>query len=141
MYNKAILIGRVGAKPTIKEGKTGVKYCHFSLVTEVGFGDKKRVDWHSITAFGKTAENCEKFLDKGSLIVVEGSIAYQQYKVGDKNAKSTSIMAEKVVFLSSSKQKESEQQTNDSLFQPAPQIDNAQYDNPFVDLPSEDIPF
>ena len=99
MFNKVILIGRIGNKPTLKEGKEGAKYCNFSLVTNTGFGDKKVTDWHSVTAFNKTAESCANYLDKGSLLLVEGHIRYDIWEKDGKKNQKTTIIADKINFF------------------------------------------
>lgn len=104
MLNKVLLIGRTANKPSIKEGKSGNKYCHFSLATNSGYGDKKQTDWHDITAFGKAAELCAQFVEKGSLIAVEGRISYDKYEKDGRTTKTTSIIADTVTFLSGKSQ-------------------------------------
>lgn len=100
MFNKVILIGRVGSDVELKTAKSGKSFCNINLATNTGYGDNKRTDWHKVVAFGKTAEACAKCLSKGSVITVEGSIQYDVYEKDEKKMYSTSIIAEQVVFLS-----------------------------------------
>ena len=74
MLNKVLLIGRTANKPSIKEGKSGNKYCAFSIATNSGYGEKKQTDWHDITVFGKLAEICVQMIDKGTMTYIEGRI-------------------------------------------------------------------
>jgi single-strand DNA-binding protein len=104
MINKVLLIGRTAAKPSLKEGKSGTKYCSFSLATNSGYGDKKQTDWHDITSFGKTAEVCSQFIEKGSLVAIEGRISYDKYEKDGKTTKTTRIIADNVTFLSNKQQ-------------------------------------
>lgn len=88
--NKVILIGNVGRDPERK----GQKVLSFSLATtEAGYtkadGTKveDRTEWHSVTVFDtKTANFVEKYVRKGSRLIVEGRIHYSEYtdKEGNK---------------------------------------------------------
>lgn len=131
MINKVILIGRTANKPSIKEGKSGTKYCHFSLATNTGYGEKKQTDWHDITSFGKTAELCAQYVDKGSLIMVEGRITYDKYEKDGKTTKTTKIIADNVTFLSGKTQQDESQETQQ--VQPQPSFSD--------DVVSDGIPF
>jgi single-strand DNA-binding protein len=139
MINKVILIGRTANKPSIKEGKSGNKYCHFSLATNTGYGDKKQTDWHDITSFGKTAELCAQYIDKGSLIMVEGRITYDKYEKDGKTTKTTKIIADNVTFLSSKNQTQSESQQEPQT----PQATEHNPNNTFADdgIDFDSVPF
>lgn len=119
MINKVVLIGRTANKPSIKEGKSGNKYCHFSLATNTGYGEKKQTDWHDITAFGKTAELCAQYIDKGSLIMIEGRITYDKYEKDGKTTKTTKIIADNVTFLSGKTQQNESQEIQQIQKQPS----------------------
>lgn len=146
MINKVILIGRVGAKPTLKESQNGTKYCSFSMVTDSGYGDKKVSDWHSVTCFGKLAETAEKYLDKGKLIYLSGRLQYETYERDGKKQKSVKIIADDMQFLSGKNQtQEGSEQMQDNQSTIPEYSSNAKSqteDNPFVDdIDAEDIPF
>lgn len=119
MLNKVLLIGRTANKPSIKEGKSGNKYCHFSLATNTGYGDKKQTDWHDITAFGKAAELCAQYIDKGSLVMIEGRITYDKYEKDGKTTKITKIIADNVTFLSGKTQQNESQEIQQIQKQPS----------------------
>lgn len=81
MLNSAILIGRLVRDPEIYgNDKIIVK---MTLAVDKGFGDDKYTNYIPITAFGKTAEFCEKYLAKGSLISVNGEIRTGTYEKKD----------------------------------------------------------
>ena len=81
--NKVILIGNVGRDPERK----GEKVLSFSLATtELGYtrqdGTKveDRTEWHNITIFDpKLASFAEKYIRKGSRLILEGKIHYSDY--------------------------------------------------------------
>lgn len=90
--NKVILSGRLGKEPDIKYTPDGKAVASFSLATTKKFnkdGNKnERTEWHNITAWEKLAEICGQYLKKGSKILCEGEINYQEWeKDGQKHWK------------------------------------------------------
>jgi single-strand DNA-binding protein len=83
--NRVILVGRLGRTPETRYTGSGQAVCNFSLATDESFTDKsgerqKRVEWHNIVAWSKTAEICQQYLHKGSLVYVEGRIQGRDYE-------------------------------------------------------------
>lgn len=102
--NAVTLIGRLGRDPEVSHvGQSDI--CRFSVATDDGYQDKsgQRVDrttWHTVTVGGKTAENCSRFLHKGSLVCVEGRYLSRKYQTKDgRDAVSFYVAASRVVFL------------------------------------------
>ena len=64
MYlNKAMIYGNLTRDPEMKALPSGMQVCTFSLATNRTYNDRdgkrqEAVDYHNITVFGKTAENC-----------------------------------------------------------------------------------
>lgn len=103
MLNKVMLIGRLGGNPEAKQSGQAL-YCRFSLATSSRGKDNQEItDWHHVVCFGKNAENCNKYLVKGSLVFIEGKISYSTYqdKTGQQKT-ATSILADRVLFLQKS---------------------------------------
>lgn len=105
MFNRVFLIGRLGRDPELKETKSAT-ICTFSLVTSENFTDKngekiEKTEWHNVVTFGKTAENCAKYLEKGKIAFIEGKITTRTWEDqdGNKHGK-TEIQASNVTFLS-----------------------------------------
>ena len=102
--NRVIISGNLGQKPEVRQANSGTAVCNFSIATNdrVKKGDEWVDDtqWHRIVVFGKQAENCEKYLDKGSKVIVEGKIRTRSYEDKQGNPrKSTEIIANNVEFL------------------------------------------
>lgn len=108
--NSVTLIGNLTKDIEVRytTGEKQMAVAHFSLAINSGYGDKKRVDYPNIVVFGKTAENCEKFLKKGSKCAVRGRLQTGSYEGKNGKVYTTDVIADEVEFLSS-KQKE----TND----------------------------
>lgn len=82
--NKVILIGRLGRKPEIRYSSTNDAMATFTLATEEKWKDRtgnkqSQTEWHNITMFGKLAEIANKYLEKGSLVFIEGRIQSKKY--------------------------------------------------------------
>ena len=84
MFNKIFLIGRLGADPTVKYTQEGTTITNFNIATDEKWNDKngekvQKTEWHKITAFGKLAEICGKYLKRGSQIFLEGKVQTRNY--------------------------------------------------------------
>lgn len=78
--NKAILCGFVGADPTIRYVETR-PVAEFSLATRepqrtgpAGNVIPERTEWHRIVMWGPDAEFAERYIRKGSRLLVEGTL-------------------------------------------------------------------
>ncbi len=102
--NKVILVGNLGKDPELRVTNSQLPVCSFSLAT----GERRKeggnwvdhTEWHNIITFDKTAENCSKFIKKGSQVFVEGRIQTRKWQ--DKEGKdrwTTEIIASTVQFL------------------------------------------
>lgn len=60
---------------------------------------QERTEWHRIVVWGKLAELCEKFLDKGRQAYVEGRLQTKEYEKDGQKRYTTEIQAQTVQFL------------------------------------------
>lgn len=110
--NKAILLGNLGRDPELKYTQNQVPVCSFSIATTEKRKDQGGAwvdvtEWHKIVTWQKTAENCGKYLTKGSKVLVEGKIQTRKYEAKDGSDKYvTEIVAQTVQFLSTTKKEE-----------------------------------
>jgi len=80
--NIAFLHGNLGKDPKIKT-VGDKKVASFSIATTRSYKDKdgnKITDWHNILVWEKLAEFAEKYLSKGSEVIVSGEIQYRNYE-------------------------------------------------------------
>jgi len=77
--NKAIILGNVWKDPVVRTTKNDSKIAQVSMVTESGYGEYKKADWHNVVFFGKQAEVVDNYVTKGTNLYVEGSIDYRKY--------------------------------------------------------------
>ncbi|MDQ7917842.1 single-stranded DNA-binding protein [Mesonia sp. MT50] len=88
LKNHVQLIGNVGQEPTITNLESGKKVARFSLATNEFFkntnGQKtQNTEWHTVVAWGKTAEIIEKYARKGKEIGVSGKLKSRSYEDKD----------------------------------------------------------
>jgi single-strand DNA-binding protein len=107
--NKVQLIGHLGQDPDIKTFDNDKKVANMSLATSEQYknaqGEKvTETQWHSVVAWGKLAEIAEKYLVKGSEVVVEGKLVNKNYtdKQGIKRYV-TEVQANELLILTKNK--------------------------------------
>lgn len=79
MYQKLVLVGRLGRDPEMRFTPTGQAVTSFSVATDRQYSDQsgkpvKETVWFRITAWGKLAETCNNYLQKGKLVLIEGRL-------------------------------------------------------------------
>lgn len=104
MYlNKAMIFGNLTRDPEMKALPSGMQVCSFSLATNRVFNDRdgKRqevADYHNVVVFGKQAENCAKWLNKGSSAYVEGRMQTRSWEKDGQKQYRTEVIADRVQF-------------------------------------------
>lgn len=83
--NNVVLIGRLTKDPEVRYTGDQMAIATFTLaIDRPKRKDKeKETDFIRCTAFGKTAENIERWVSKGKLIAIEGSIRTGSYTKDD----------------------------------------------------------
>ena len=100
--NNVILIGRLTRDPELRYTTSQMAVATFTLAIDrpTKADREKETDFPRIKAFGKTAENCEKYLAKGRMVAVQGSIQTGSYEDKDgKRVYTTDVLANRVEFL------------------------------------------
>lgn len=92
LRNKITLIGYLGQNPEVKTFDNGNRMAKFTVATSETYrnaqGEKiTDTQWHNIVAWGKTVEVIEKYVVKGSEIVIEGKLTNRTYDDKDGNKK------------------------------------------------------
>lgn len=103
--NKVILIGNLTRDPELQTTNSGLSVCRFALAVQRRMANadgQREADFLNITVWGKQAENCHKYLKKGSKCGVQGRIQISTYEAQDgTQRRSTDIIAEEVEFIGS----------------------------------------
>lgn len=104
MYlNKAMVFGNLTRDPEMKALPSGMQVCSFSLATNRVYNDRdgkrqETADYHNVVVFGKQAENCAKYLTKGSSAYVEGRMQTRSWEKDGVKQYRTEVIADRVQF-------------------------------------------
>ena len=132
MINKVILIGNLGADPELRHTQSGVTVASFRVATTERWKGQdgqmqEQTEWHSCNAWGKLAEICGKYLQKGSKVYIEGSINTRKWQ--DKSGAdrySTEIKVREMKILDG---KKDSQQSGGEWSSPAPNNNDSNNDS------------
>ena len=128
--NRVMLVGRLTAKPELRYTSSNLPYARFSVAINRTFNNaqgERETDFINVVVWRKQAENVANYLDKGSLVSIEGRLQSGNYTDKDGNKRYTlDVQADNVQFLESRSQAQA-RQTNDSFSEPS------------FDMPSNDI--
>ena len=113
--NKVILMGRLTKDPEISSSASGTTFARYSIAVDRKYKQEGEpdADFFNCTSFGKQAEFVEKYLKKGTKIIVSGRLQNNNYtnKEGHK-VYDVRVITEEVEFAES---KGSQQQTQNDV--------------------------
>ncbi|MEW6409523.1 MAG: single-stranded DNA-binding protein [Nitrospirota bacterium] len=124
-YNKVILIGNLTRDPEIRYTPNGTSVASFRIAVNHRYRQgeemKEEVCYIDVVVFGKQADTCGQYLNKGSSVLVEGRIQERRWESeeGQKRSKHE-IVAQTIRFLSSSKQTHAVESGEDAEFNDVP---------------------
>lgn len=130
--NNVVLIGRLIKDPEVRRVDEKMAIATFSLAIDrpVKKDGEKKTDFPRVTVFGRQAESCEKYLAKGMLVGIQGSIQTGSYTNKDgQTVYTTGVVANRVKFLEWKKQGEGQPQSGDGI------------PEGFAPITDDDIPF
>ena len=117
--NKAFIIGRLVKTPELKTTQSGISVCNFTVAVNRAYKDQnggRQVDFIPVVVWRGQAENCAKYLDKGSKVAVAGEIQTRSYDKNGEKRYVTEIIASDVEFLTTQSTSENAQNNGDSGF-------------------------
>jgi len=94
--NQITISGNLTRDPEIRFTSTNEPVTNFT----VAVNENDKTIFLNCVAFKKLAENCGKYLNKGSKVLVSGRLALNEYEKDDKHYKTPEIIAFQVEFLS-----------------------------------------
>lgn len=104
--NKVFLIGRLTNDTELATTASGINYCRFSLAVGRPHSKENETDFFNIVAWRGLAENCAKYLKKGSQCAIVGTLQNNTYEKDGTRLTVTQIVADEVEFLQSLKNTE-----------------------------------
>ena len=103
--NKVILIGNLTKDPELTTTTSGISVCRFTLAVSRRFTNsegERETDFINIVVWRNAADNCHKFLRKGSKAAVVGNLQTRSYDAQDGTKRYvTEVVAEEVEFVGS----------------------------------------
>lgn len=110
--NKVFLIGNLTRDPEMGETSSGIAYCRLGIAVNRPYSSsdgERATDFFNVTVWRTQAENCGRYLKKGSKVSIVGSLQNRSYEDKDGNKRQvTDIIANEVEFLSVRNQSESQ---------------------------------
>lgn len=100
--NNVSLIGRLTRDPEMRytpDNQMAVTTFTIAIDRPVRQEQEKKADFPRITVFGKSAENCGKYLGKGRLVGIQGRIQTGSYEKDGQKYYTTDVIADRVEFL------------------------------------------
>ena len=141
--NKTMIIGRLTRDPESRNIPTGQLVSSFSVATGRSWKDKsgakqEKVEFHNVVAWGKLAEICKQYLNKGKKVFIEGRLQTRSWddQNGQKKYK-TEIIAENMQMLDSMSSRNNETSKKEDKGSELPMIDLENEE----EINIEDVPF
>ena len=110
--NKVYLIGNLTRDPELSETPNGISLCRFAIAVNRNYSSdgERQTDFFNITVWRTQAENCGRYLKKGSKVAIVGSLQNRSYEDKDGIKRNvTDIIASEVEFLASRSATEGEE--------------------------------
>jgi single-strand DNA-binding protein len=106
--NQCNFIGRLGADPDVKFNQAGTAIANFRIAVNGNYKSNgelvKKTTWVPIVCFGRLAEICGKYLEKGKQVFISGEFSVRSWDDQDGNKRyMTEINARDVQFLGGSR--------------------------------------
>ncbi|MCC2589836.1 single-stranded DNA-binding protein [Chryseobacterium sp. MFBS3-17] len=106
LRNRVTLIGHTGKEVEVFNFENGGMKASVTLATNDFYTNAKgekveETQWHTLVAFGKTAEIMQKYVQKGKEIAVEGKLTYRSYEKDGQKLYLTEIRVDELVLLGS----------------------------------------
>jgi len=104
-YNRVILIGNLCRDPELKQAPSGTPLCDLRLAVNESYRTQsgelhENTHFVDVTVWDRAATNCQTFLRKGSSVLVEGRLQYDEWKTPQNETRSKlRVRADRVQFL------------------------------------------
>jgi single-strand DNA-binding protein len=103
MYNKIILIGNLTKDPELRYTPQGTPVASFRLAVNYRYKQSDEMKQETMfidnVVFGKQAETCSKYLNKGSTVLVEGRLQERRWESNGQQRSKFEVVAQSVRFL------------------------------------------
>jgi single-strand DNA-binding protein len=114
-YNRVVMVGNLTRDPELKQLPSGQSVCRLNIASNRQFRNRQSGDmvqevcYVDVDVWGAQAESSNQYLQKGRQVLVEGRLKLDSWQDAEGNNRSKhSVVADRVVFLSSGSQETSE---------------------------------
>ncbi len=116
--NRVELLGRVGTDPELRKTQNGTAVVQLHLATDRRNGNEdSQTNWHTVVCWDKQAEAVAQYVQKGERVYIAGRLNQHSWETDSGERRSrTEVHAHEVIFLGSSNNGRSENETEDSPF-------------------------
>jgi single-strand DNA-binding protein len=102
--NRVVLMGNLAADPELRYTPQGSAVANFRIAVNRAYRDaegelKEDTQFFTVVSWGKTAELCTQYLNKGRGALVEGRLNVRDYEKEGERRWVTEVVANRVVFL------------------------------------------
>ena len=141
--NKVMLLGNLSKDPELITTNNGVPVCKFSIAVSRNFKNaegERECDFINIVVWRAQAENCAKYLKKGSKVAVLGRLQVSTYEAKDGSKRyTTDVVADEVEFVSTPNNSQGEDK-HENLKQKLEQASINDYPSELTPI-EDDLPF
>ena len=109
MINRAILIGNLTKDVEMATTNSGKNVARFTIAVSRRYANadgEREADFLNIVVWNTLAENCAKYLQKGSKVAVTGAIQTRSYESEEGKRYITEIIADEVEFVGAKKEQD-----------------------------------
>lgn len=106
--NRVTIMGIIGSPPELKFTRNGKPFVRLSIATHKRFkdedgGNRRETQWHKVMLWGRNAETCSTYCEKGAAIYIDGHLAPYTTVENGVTTHHLSINADQVQFIPGSK--------------------------------------
>jgi single-strand DNA-binding protein len=104
--NRTVLTGNLTRAPDVRETSSGSKVGRMRIAVNGRRKNTASGEWEDkanffdVTVFGQQAENCARYLSKGSRVAIDGRLEHEEWTQDDTRRERVVVIAENVEFLS-----------------------------------------
>lgn len=145
--NQAQIIGNLTKDPEVRQTPNGNTVATFTIATNFTWKDsngqkQEKAEFHNIVAWGKLAEICQNYLNKGQKIYIQGRLQTRDWEAEDGSRRyKTEIIAENMIMLSSSQGSSNNSYQAQEEPMPSESQSNANFENVDDEISIDDLPF
>ena len=103
-YQIVIIEGNLGRDPESRKAQSsGKSVCKFSVAVSDKSGGNEHTEWFNAVCFDKTADVADRYLKKGSKVLLEGRLKTDEYEKDGEKKRFTSLLVSRLTLIDGAK--------------------------------------